>query len=98
VFENNDIILHFYSFDYFVNNIKYVLSRLLKKDITIYTCNISKQKWYGDIYSEFKKSIVIPHTIVDEIYAEKRKLIELICLDSFDEMLKKAYLKYGSHP
>ena len=58
--------------------------------------NMSDDKWYRDIYLEFRESINVPHETISKAYYSRRNLIELFYNENYESILKKAYGKYGN--
>ena len=95
LYESENIRLYIFRFDILTRNTEYLLSDITEKKILINNANMSNSKWYKDIYSEFKASLVIPHQTISEIYNSKRDLITLLYSDNYESILNQAFIKYG---
>lgn len=96
LFETQHIRLHLFRFDTLFNNLDSLLAEVTQRNIVIKTSNMSGQKWYRDIYSEFKESLVIPHHIVSEVYSFKHDLIDIFYSHNYELALNQALIDYGN--
>ena len=94
--ETENIRLYIFRFDFLINNIENLLSDITGKKIIKQNANMGSSKWYKDIYSEFKASLVVPHHTIMDIYESKRDLINLFYLNNYDSILKQAFIKFGN--
>lgn len=95
IFETKRIRLFFFRFDVLFNDLNGLLAKITQGDIIIKNANMSEGKWYRDIYSKFKASLVIPNDIVVEIYDLKRDLINLFYSGEYMSTLNEALIEYG---
>lgn len=58
--------------------------------------NISSEKWYKDIYQEFKETLRIPEKLIYKIYNTRRDIISVLYGD-FNLVLNTAIQKYGTY-
>ena len=95
LFETELIRLFLFRFDILFDNFNHLLTRVTDKNIIITNSNISNQKWYRKIYTEFKASLVIPDDVISEVYNQKQDLINLFYSNNYDSRLKQALVNYG---
>ncbi len=96
LYETDIIELYFFRFDTFTANFSLLLTEITGTEIMEKKGNISKTKWYKEIYSEFKASLVIPNHIISEVYNHKSDLISLFYPDSIELLLNQILTRYGS--
>ncbi len=95
LYEKNNIQLHIFDFRMLTSNMQKILSNISNKEITLKNSNMSSEKWYNEIYKEFKSSLDIPAETVKNVYSLKKNLIEMFYEDGYDAALKTALHKYG---
>jgi hypothetical protein len=95
IFETEYIRLFLFRFDILFNNFAHLLTEITNKNIVQKNANVSADKWYRDIYSEFKESLVISHDYISEVYALKKDLINIFYSGGYESTLEQALTKYG---
>lgn len=95
-YESELIRIYFIRFDDLVTNFTNHLSTVAGVQINQTNVNISKNKWYKDIYAEFKSSIVIPSHIISKVYFQKKHLINLFYSNEYEFVLNRTITKYGN--
>jgi hypothetical protein len=79
--------IYFIKFDRLINAFDETVSQLINRnEILSIQGNISKKKWYNDIYLNFKEKIRISPEISDNIYEDKRSLINFFYPNEFDRL------------
>lgn len=94
-YETEIIRLFFFRFDILFSNFEYLVSQMAQTNIAQKNTNISQSKWYFQVYSEFKESLVVPKDIIMEVYNLKHDLISLFYNGNYERVLSQAYTKYG---
>jgi len=94
LYESERIKLYIFRFDTLVENIADSLSLITSSDIVVHSTNQSTDKWYHEIYSEFKNSIKFPGHTIDRVYSSRRDLIELVYQDDYERIVRMAKDKY----
>lgn len=96
LYENDSVRLFLFRFDILIKNLDSLLTQITGKKILQHDSNKSDDKWYRDIYSEFRESINIPHETISKVYYSRRDLIEIFYNNDYESVLYKAYSKYGN--
>lgn len=94
LYESERIKLYIFRFDTLIGNISDSLSLITSSDIVVHSTNQSTDKWYHEIYSEFKESIKFPGDTIDRVYSSRRDLIELVYQDDYERIVRKAKDRY----
>jgi len=89
--------LFIFRFDILIyrGRLNYLLSKITEKPVKQKNANVSTFKWYGDIFSEFKGSIKLPHSTIIQVYERKRNIINLLYPGEYAARLAVALEKYG---
>jgi hypothetical protein len=95
IFETQLVRLFFFRFDVLFKNLDSLLAEITRKKMVIKTSNRSESKWYRNIYSRFKRTLVIPDDVVLGVYTLKRDLIEVFYSEGYESTLNSALVKYG---
>jgi hypothetical protein len=72
-----------------------LFSRILGRPISKYDANRSMDKWYRDIWLEFKSSLSIPLDVINTVYESRRSLIELFYYNQYDCLLLRAFNRFA---
>ncbi len=82
-------------FDLLLSNFDQVLKNTLGQDVGVSIHNLSKEKWYSDIYSRFKRDVKIPRDVIEDIYEERAELINLFYSDEAEKLLSNTLNRYS---
>ena len=96
LFESDVVIVHTFRFDRFFAAPQAFLDTLVGKSIALVDDNRSNGKWYAGVYSDFKKQLLVPAEIVNEIYESRRDPIDLFYSEGFDAVVNRAMVRYAS--
>ncbi len=96
LYENNIIKLYIFDFKFITQNMSNILTNITNKEIIVKNSNTSEDKWYKEIYHEFKKTLVIPSQTIVDVYSYKSDLIKLFNEDDYDTILNNALKKYST--
>lgn len=95
LYETEYIKLFVFRFDTFFEDFVPKLRDITGGNIKVQKIvNISSEKWYKDIYQEFKKTLKIPPQLIYKIYNTRRDIITVLFGD-FTSVLNTAIQKYG---
>lgn len=64
-------------FDQLFASFDRLLAEAVGKPLQQHNVNMGDQKWYSEIYREFKRTVRIPEDVLVDVYKHKKKLIEL---------------------
>lgn len=95
VYESSKIQLYLFRFDTLIDDVERQLSHIAGRPLEQVNSNISQNKWYLDIYREFKATFKLPDALIEEIYSNRQQLIELFYPGKHDLFLEKALNTYG---
>ena len=95
LYESDLIKLHIFRFDHLFNEPSAILSALTGKTVEIKSENTSQEKWYKDIYSEFKRTLNIPVGTIMNVYESKQDIINMMYSEGCEHLLNEAIIKYG---
>lgn len=89
--------MHLFRFDtlFSEGRLEKQFSLILGRPISKYDANLSMDKWYRDIWLEFKSSLNIPLDVISTVYELRRPLIELFYPNQFDSLLLEALDRYA---
>jgi len=95
VFETENIKLYFLRFDLLFNDFENLLSEIA--GIKIYQANSNKSddKFYKQIYEEFKKSLSVPNDVILNAYGSKQDLMKLFYSKDVKSIISQTNLNYG---
>ena len=95
LYETDIIKLHIYRFDTLFNDLGSMLTSLTGKNISIKNSNMSESKWYKEIYSDFKKTLVVPPNTISRVYDSKLDIINTLYQEGYESVLNQAIIKHG---
>ncbi|MCB1866486.1 MAG: hypothetical protein KDG50_13790 [Chromatiales bacterium] len=96
VFETPQMRIYLFRFDLLFSNLTKLLSEITGRTLCIRDSNMSNSKWYRDIYTRFKSSLVIPGNVVSETYGLKGDLIRVFYSGDYASALSRAMVRYGN--
>jgi len=82
-------------FDQLFSNFDRLLAEAIGKPLQQHNVNIGDQKWYREIYKEFKRTVRIPEDVIVDAYEHKKNLIELFYRGRYRALLQSALEKYS---
>ena len=73
--------------------------RLLEEALAIplipVLANLSDNHWYHEKYKDFKKCVKLPNSLIEQIYEDKRDLVNIFYPGLHDSLIVAAQAKYG---
>lgn len=94
-YESDLLRLYVFRFDELFANLEPQLSAVTEKAIQEASTNLSDTKWYRDKYKAFKTEVRLPDEVIEQVYEEKRDLIEYFYGD-YPGTLQAALVKFGN--
>ena len=76
------------------NGFEQLMSKITGKPFSMHPWNVGTSKWYGERYAEFKATLVIPETLIREIYHSKQAILDHFYPGQFDCLLAEAITQY----
>jgi len=76
------------------NRFESILSQITGRPFSMRQWNIGATKWYADRYADFKATLVIPETLIREIYHSKQAILDHFYPGQFDCLLAEAITQY----
>lgn len=95
IYESDTIKLYVFHFPFLTQNMSDILSKITGKKIVIRDANMSEDKWYKEIYKEFKKSLYIPKETIINVYSYKKDLVEIFNTSTYELAVKSSLNKYS---
>ena len=98
LYETENVAIYLMGFRELINNFESMLTEITQVPITSKHANMADQKWYKDVYHQFKESLVVPRKTISAIYNDKQDIINFIHSNSFETELNQAINKYAKAP
>jgi len=95
VHETDRCKIFLFRFDILTKMLSGLLSTITETPIAEHRSNISADKWYADIYTEFIESLRLDHNAIKHVYECKRDLINLFYPNEYGSLLTTTLKKYG---
>lgn len=95
IYETEKIKLYFLKFDIFFNEYNNFLSKITGIKISQQNRNMSENKFYREIYTEFKKTLSLPNEVISDVFNSKWDLMKLFYDKDAQSILSECYIKYG---
>jgi hypothetical protein len=98
VHQTENLVLYLFRFDQLFPNFTDIFMAVAGESLQIQNTNIGSDKWYKEIYREFKSSLRIPGEVLESAYKEKKQLIDVFYPGQYASLLDSALKKYQSAP
>lgn len=95
IYETEKIKIYFLRHDVFFNEFEILLSEICGLKIVQKNKNMSSDKYYKEIYAEFKKSLSAPYEIISRVYDSKADLMRLFYESETELIISKCRTEYG---
>lgn len=94
IMEHKHFKLIILKFENLIKNFQEILSSSLGSPCEIITSNKSSEKWYSNVYKDFKQQLSIPTHCCRQIYEDRKDIIDLLYPQQYQSMLSSALFKY----
>lgn len=94
IYETENIKIYFFRHDVFFNEFEILLSEICGLKIVQKNTNMSGDKYYKEIYAEFKKSLSVPNEIISRVYDSKADLMRLFYEADTELIISECRTKY----
>jgi hypothetical protein len=95
IYETEKIKIYFLRHDVFFNEFEILLNEICGLKIVQKNKNMSSDKYYKEIYAEFKKSLSVPYEIISRVYDSKADLMRLFYESETELIISKCKTEYG---
>ncbi len=95
IYENKFVRIRLLRFDVLFARFVEIMSQLAGVEIVKSDSNRSLSKWYKSKYSEFKETLVLPGDLIEGIYSNKRKMIDMFYFQEYDLHFSQVMDRYG---
>lgn len=82
-----DFVLHAVRFDHLVASLPAILFRITGQHVSPSVANESGQKYYVDIYREFRRTFRLPRRVIEGIYEPRRALVDFFYPGQYEALL-----------
>ena len=96
-FESDFYTIYLLRFDILVNDMPFLLSEITGKTVGGRNANRSSEKWYRDIYREFKQTFKLPESTIYKIYESKLDCFDLFYPGQYKTRLNLALSKFKAN-
>ena len=95
IYETENLVLYLFRFDQLFSNFSDMFAKVTGGPLQVQNTNMGSDKWYKEIYEEFKSSLRMPSEVIESAYQEKKQLINLFYPGDYQALLDSVVKKYG---
>jgi hypothetical protein len=95
IYETKNLVLYLFRFDQLFSNFSDMFAKVTGAPLQVQNTNIGSDKWYKEIYEEFKSSLRMPGDVIESAYQEKNQLINLFYPGNYQALLDSVIKKYS---